>query len=456
MSVSSRMRDIAVKVANAATVSLGGHPLTEMKSAYGTTVTGVGLTGARLGAFLAGGFSASGKSVTVDSALSLDTVWACVKLISETIASMPLKLYDGAGTATAKLARQHPLYAILSATPNADMTPMEFWGCIVGSMCLWGNGFAQIIRGAGGRVVALNPLRPDRMTVRRDIATGELTYTYAWQGTYLVLTEDDMLHVRGWGLDGILGISPISAARQSLGIALAAEETAGSMFRNGLITQTYIKSPDYIGEDQEARAKAVLEQVTGSINAGKMPLLEGGWSIETLGIPPEDLQLLETRGFNVETICRWFGVAPVMIGRMEKSTAWGSGLEQMNLWFLTYTLMPLLCRIEQAITRCLLSAADRQRYYAKHNVNGLLRGDSAARSALYTTMGQNGIMTRNEIRALEELPPLPGGDVLTVQAQMIPLADVGKQARQPTLMPVPGGQPSNAASAAGDSEEDDA
>lgn len=455
MSIAERVRAGAFKAVSAAYASLTGVQLAEVR-AYGATIGGIGLTDVRLGAFLGGGLTASGKSVTVDSALSLDTVWACVKLISETIASMPLKLYDGLGTNNAALARSHPLYPVLTVAPNADMTPMEFWGCMIGSLCLWGNGFAQIIRSTGGRVIALNPLRPDRMTVRRDLNTGELTYTYAWQGQYLTLTEDDMLHIRGWGLDGIMGISPISAGRQSLGIALAADETAGSMFRNGLLSQTYVKSPEYIPEGQETRAKQALADISGAINAGRTPLLEGGWSIETIGIKPEDLQLLETRGFNVETICRWFGVAPVMIGRMEKSTAWGSGLEQMNLWFLTYTLLPILSRIEQAISRCLLSASDRLRYYPKHNVNGLLRGDSSARAALYTSYGQNGIMTRNEMRALEELPPLPGGDVLTVQAQMIPLTDVGKAAVQPTTKPVPGGQPSNAAAAAGDDEDDDA
>ncbi|MCG0995296.1 phage portal protein [Acetobacter indonesiensis] len=422
MTLKSRVKGWLYKAANAMTL----------------TVTGVSLTDLRLGAFLAGGPTYSGKLVTVDSAIQLDTVWACSRLISDTIAAMPLKLYQRQPDDTSLLAREHPLYRILYVAPNADMTAMEFWSAMVSCLMLWGNAFAQVVRRGDGTVIALNPLRPDRMTVRRDINTGELTYTYSYQGQQLVLTEDQIFHIKGYCTDGMMGISPISAGRQQLGSAMAAEETAARMFANGMLSQTYIKSPDWVPDEMLARAKEILNDYSGAVNAGKTPLLEGGWTVESIGMNPEDMQLLQTRGFNVETICRWYGVAPVMIGRMEKSTAWGSGLEQMNLWFLTYTLQPWLVRIEQAISRCLLSAAEKAQYFAKHNVDALLRADSQARAQLEATQVQNGIKTRNEVREKEGLPPLPGGDMLTVQAQMIPLTDVGVIAIQPAVKPVNG------------------
>ncbi|GFE98061.1 phage portal protein [Gluconobacter sp. Gdi] len=429
--------------------------LTKAANAVALSVTGVSLTDLRLGAFMAGGPSHSGQLVTVDSAIQLDTVWACIRLLSETIASLPLKLYERETEETSSTARSHPLFAILYDRPNADMTGVEFWGCMVASLLAWGNAFAQVVRRGDGTIIALNPLRPDRMTVRRDTKTGGLVYTYAWQQQYLILTEDEIFHIKGFSFDGLMGLSPITVGRQSLGSAMAAEETAGRTFKNGLLTQNYIKAPTYLNNEQRGLAKAALEDYAGAINAGKTPLLEGGWSVESIGLNPEAAQLLQTRAFNVQTICRWFGVQPVMIGSMEKSTAWGSGLEQMNLWFLQYGLMPWLVRIEQAISRCLLSPGDRLTYFAKHNVDALLRGDTAARSAFYNTMIRNALMTPNEGRARENMGPMPGGDVLMTQSQMIPLQDIGKVAVQPTLKPVPGGQPSPDPAASGTTGDPD-
>lgn len=429
--------------------------LTKAANAMALSVTGVSLTDLRLGAFMAGGPSHSGQLVTVDSAIQLDTVWACIRLLSETIASLPLKLYERETENTSNAARSHPLFSILYDKPNADMTGVEFWGCMVASLLAWGNAFAQVVRRGDGTIIALNPLRPDRMTVRRDPKTGGLVYTYAWQQQYLILTEDEIFHIKGFSFDGLMGLSPITVGRQSLGSAMAAEETAGRTFKNGLLTQNYIKAPAYLNNEQRSLAKAALEDYAGAINAGKTPLLEGGWSVESIGLNPEAAQLLQTRAFNVQTICRWFGVQPVMIGSMEKSTAWGSGLEQMNLWFLQYGLMPWLVRIEQAISRCLISPGDRLTYFAKHNVDALLRADTQGRTAFYVAGRQNGWFTANEVREKEEMAPMEGGDVLTVQAQMIPLTDVGKSAVQPTLKPVPGGQPSPDPAASGTTGDPD-
>ncbi|OAZ61302.1 Portal protein [Acetobacter pasteurianus] len=412
-------------------------------NAVSLIATGVNLTDLRLGTFLAGGPTYSGKMVSVDTAMQLDTVWACTRLISDTIGAMPLKLYQrSADGNSSTLARDHPLYRVLYNAPNSDMTGMEFWSAMVACLMLWGNAFAQVIWSDAGakRVIALYPLRPDRMTVTRD-TTGELIYTYTYQGQTLTLEESEILHIKGYCLDGMMGMSPISAGRQQMGSAMAAEETASRMFANGLLSQTYIKSPDWLDDTKVMRAKEIMNEYRGAVNAGKTPLLEGGWTVESIGMNPEDAQLLQTRAFNVETLCRWFGVAPVMIGHMSKSTAWGSGLEQMNLWFLTYTLQAWLVRIEQAITRCLLLPTEKETYFAQHNVDALLRADSQARTQLEAAQVQNGIKTRNEIREKEGLAPIPGGDIPTVQAQMIPLTDVGKAGVLPNVQPIAGSAP---------------
>lgn len=410
MSIATRLRGMAYKAASAAFQS----------------VTGVSLTDLRLGAFMAGGPSIAGQSVSVDTALQLDTVWACIRLLSETIGSMPLKLHEQQGDGQSSLARDHPLYRVLARAPNADMTPIEFWSCMAACCLAWGNGFAQIMRRGDGQIVALNPLRPDRMTVQRDPSTGALVYRYSYQGKTLVLDEGDIFHIKGFCFDGLMGISPLTAGRQSIGAALAAEETAGRMFRNGLLSQTYISAPTYLTIPQKEQAKTILADYSGAMNAGKTPLLEGGWKVESIGFKAEDLQLLQTRQLGVATLCRWFGVQPAMIGAMEKSTAWGTGLEQMNLWFLQYGLMPWLQRIEQAVSRCLLAPAERDRYFARFNVDALMRGDSTARASYMQTALRSGWMTVNEARANDNLPPMPGGEVLMVQAQMIPLTDIGK------------------------------
>ncbi|WP_336947594.1 phage portal protein [Asaia sp. HN010] len=410
MSIATRLRGMAYKAASAAFQS----------------ITGVSLTDLRLGAFLAGGPSISGQRVSVDTALQLDTVWACIRLLSETIGSMPIKLHERQGDGQSSLARDHPLYRVLALAPNADMTPIEFWSCMAACCLAWGNGFAQIMRRGDGQIVALNPLRPDRMTVQRDPGTGALVYRYSYQGKTLVLDEGDIFHIKGFCFDGLMGISPITAGRQSIGAALAAEETAGRMFRNGLLSQNYISAPTLLTSDQREQAKVIMADYSGAMNAGKTPLLEGGWKVESIGLKAEDMQLLQTRQVGVVTICRWFGVQPVMVGAMEKSTAWGTGLEQMNLWFLQYALMPWLQRIEQAVSRCLLAPAERDRYFARFNVDALLRGDSTARAGYMQTALRSGWMTVNEARANDNLAPMPGGEVLMVQAQMIPLTDIGK------------------------------
>ena len=399
---------------------------------------GLGLTSPELMYAFGAQSSAAGKLVTVDAALQLSTVWACVRLISQTIATLPLMVYRRDARGHNVLAQAHPLYTILHDRPNADMTATEFWEAIVSNVLLWGNGYAQIVTGVDGRVVALIPMRSDRVQIRRQ-TDGSLLFSYSWMGQILDLTEDQVLHIKGFSLDGRVGMSAIGYGRQTMGSAIAAEEAAAKVFANGMRPSGVWSSPSYLTGPQRDQAKTMLAEFSGSQNAGKVPLMEGGWEFKPLSIPPEDGQLLESRSFAIEELCRWFDVPPIMIGHMEKSTAWGSGMEQMMLWFLTFSLRPHLERIEQAIKRDLIGPADSD-VSAEFTVEGLLRADSQARAQLYGSLVQNGLRTRNELRKLDNMESLPGGDDLTVQTNLIPIEDLGKIATMPKDKPVVAGE----------------
>lgn len=389
-----------------------------------TIARGLGLTDRQLLLWLSGGESYSGERVTVQTALQLDAVWACARLVSQTISTLPLHLYQRDAQGRSTVATDHSLYRVLHDKPNAEMTSVEFWEAMFACKLLWGNAYAEIVRGVGDRVLALIPLYPERVQIIRE-DDGSLTYRHTYRGITQPFRDDQVLHLKGFSLDGQVGLSAIAAGKHSLGTAMGAERTAGSLFRNGMRPSGALVAPNYLTKDQRVEAKSYLEQFQGAHNTGKVPLLEGGWKFESLSIPPEDAQLLQTRAFNIEMICRWFGVLPVMIGHMDKATAWGTGLEQMNLWFLTYTLRSHLKATEQAIWSKCLTASEQRRFYPEFNVEGLMRADSKGRADLYRAMVTNGLRTPNELRALDNEPPLPGGDQLFMQGAMLPIDKLG-------------------------------
>jgi HK97 family phage portal protein len=395
-----------------------------MLKAVTSIASGIGLTDPRLFEYFGSGPTYAGEAVTVDSSLQLDTVWACVRLKAQTIATLSCMFYTRDAEDFGIVDRGHPLFYILHDQPNADMTSAEFWEAMVGSLLLWGNAYAMITWGAG-RVIALTPMRPDRMVleIRSD---GSRVFHYSFQGARMDLEESQVFHLKGFSLDGHMGISPVAQGRQAIASAMAAEKASGSFFRNGMRPSLVMTSPTYLNEAQRKRKNEWVEEFSGSINAGRVPLLEGGWKLDKLSVPPEDAQLLATRGFHVEQICRWFDVPPVMIGHTQAATAWGSGMEQMMLWYLQFSLRPLLKKIEQVITKSLLLPQDRQKHYAEFNVESLLRTDSAARANLYASLVDHGVKTRNEVRAQENLPPRPEANDLTVQAAMLPLQLLGE------------------------------
>jgi len=386
--------------------------------------------------------SYAGKPVTPDRALQLATVWSCVRLLSETIATLPLGVFEKNAEGHKQAATGHPLYKLLHDQPNADFTAVEFWEGVVACLCLWGNAYAEKSTSAG-EIRALTLLRPECMTVDRD-ENGALRYTYTGDGERRVYREGSIFHVRGFGAGLDTGLSPIAFARQTLGTAMAADEAAAKMFANG-VRPTGVLTIDQVlkAEQREQLKKAIVEPMAGSANAGGIFTLEAGMKFQPITMNPEDAQMLETRAFHVEEICRWFRVPPFMIGHSEKSTSWGTGLEQQMIAFLTFALRPYLARIEQAVKRQLLSPVERLRFFAEFNLEGLLRADSQGRAALYNTFAQNGINTRNEIRARENLPPMPGGDVLTVQSNLVPLDQLGRfvDERVKALMGHNGGPP---------------
>lgn len=423
----------------------------------------IGLTSSddvRFWSIFGGGASAAGKTVNAETALNLSAAWACVRLLSETIGAMPLPLYERLEDGGRQPAKDHWLYGLLHDQPNADQTPAEFWEGMVAALCLWGNALARKEMGRGGRILALQPFSPELASVRR-LASGRLEYRYTQHGREWVLDEDQVFHVRGFGTDPAWGLSPIAFARQSMGLAMAADEAAAKIFANGLISSGFIETQKFLSKEQRAQFRESLEKFQGAQNAGKLMTLEGGFAFKPLSISPEDMQMLESRAFNVEEVCRWFRVPPFMVGHTTKSTSWGTGLEQQNIGFLTYALAPYLTRIQQRVRLSLLPAPERGRYYAEHNIEALLRADSAGRAQFYSTMAQNGGITRNEIRVRENLPKMPGGDVLTVQSNLVPLDQLGKTppapapptASQPEPPPVDGARPPVAPDE--ESEEDD-
>ncbi len=371
--------------------------------------------------------SSSGKMVTAQNALTLSTVWACTRLVAGTISSLPIMVYKDGPNDTRSLDKAHSLYGLLHHSPNADQSALDFWQFVNVSLELWGNAFARIERGSGNRIVALTPIRPELVQVHRG-SDGTLRYRYHDGGSQIDIGQDEMFHVRGFGGAAMGGLSTLAFGRQSFGLALATDEAAAHVYKNGLRPSGVLRTKDSNVLKPEQRAdiyKHVVEPMGGD-NDGRPFVLEAGLEWTQLQLSSVDAQMIQSRQFSVEDGCRWFGVPPHMIGHTSNSTSWGTGLEQQTLGFLIFTLRERLKRIEQAIMKQLLTPAERLTITVEFNIEGLLRADSAARAAFYNQMVQNGIMTRNEVRRLENLPPLPGGDVLTVQSQMIPIDQLGE------------------------------
>ena len=309
------------------------------------------------------GTSASGKNVTVDKALQLSTVWACVRLLSESVSTLPLKLYRRLPDGSREQAKDHPLFRLLCRTPNAEMTPQRFMLMVVASICLRGNAFVEK-KMIGTRVVALVPLLPQYMRVKRE-DSGRLKYTYTENGVERVIPENNLMHIRGFGLDGVCGMLPVTMGREIFGSAMSAEEAAAKVFAQGMQASGILSGDTTLTQKQREDLRASLTAFMGSQNAGKIMVAEAGLKYQGITMNPEAAQMLESRSFNVEEMCRWFRVPPFMVGHMDKQSSWASSVEAQNLHFLTNSLRPLLVNIEQEITRCLIGEADADEFFAE-------------------------------------------------------------------------------------------
>ena len=378
------------------------------------------------------GGTTSGKSVTERSAMQMTAVYSCVRILAEAIAGLPIHLYKYKPDGGKEKAIDHPLYLLLHDEPNPEMSSFVFRETLMTHLLLWGNAYAQVIRNGKNEVVALYPLMPNKMSVDRD-EHGQLYYEYrrsndeapTMKGSTVVLKPSDVLHIPGLGFDGLVGYSPIAMAKNAIGMAIACEEYGAKFFANGAAPGGVLEHPGTIKDPQRVR-ESWQSTFGGSGNANKIAVLEEGMKYTPIGISPEQAQFLETRKFQINEIARIFRVPPHMVGDLEKSSF--SNIEQQSLEFVKYTLDPWVIRWEQSIQRTLLTQEEKQSYYVKFNVEGLLRGDYQSRMNGYAIGRQNGWMSANDIRELENLDRIPaeeGGDLYLINGNMLPMKNAG-------------------------------
>ena len=374
------------------------------------------------------GSSVSGKNVNERTAMQITAVYACVRILAESVAQLPLHLYKYNKTGGKEKAVDHSLYRLLHDEPNPEMTSFVFRETMMTHLLLYGNAYAQIIRNGKGEVVSLYPLMANRMRVDRD-ENGVLFYEYqhmndeanTMKGTMVRLKQKDVFHIVGLSADGVVGYSPIAMAKNAIGMSIACEEYGSKFFNNGAVPGGVLEHPEHLKKPELVR-ESWQNTFGGSGNAGKVAVLEEGMKYHPISIPNNEAQFLETRKFQISEIARIFRVPNHMISDLEHSSF--NNIEQQSLEFVKYTLDPWIARWEQAIVKSLLNENEKKDYFVKFNLDGLLRGDYQSRMQGYSVARQNGWMTTNDIRSLEQLDMIPeekGGDILLVNGNMIPL-----------------------------------
>lgn len=381
------------------------------------------------------GGSSAGKNVNERSAMQMTAVYSCVRILAEAVAGLPLHLYRYKEDGGKERAIDNNLYHLLHDEPNKEMSSFIFRETLMTHLLLWGNAYAQIIRNGKGDVVALYPLMPNKMQVDRD-ENGELYYIYTrssdeaktMDGVTVYLTPRDVLHIPGLGFDGLVGYSPIAMAKNAIGLAIATEEYGAKFFANGAAPSGVLEHPGTIKDPSRLRENW-NSTFGGSANSGKVAVLEEGMKYTPISISPEQAQFLETRKFQIDEIARIFRVPPHMVGDLEKSSF--SNIEQQSLEFVKYTLDPWVIRWEQSLSRALLNEDEKRKYFFKFNLEGLLRGDYESRMSGYAVARQNGWMSANDIRELENMDKIPaedGGDLYLINGNMLPLNKAGAYA----------------------------
>ena len=386
------------------------------------------------------GRTTSGKSVNERTAMQTTAVYACVRILAEAVASLPLHVYEYQDDGGKKLVHDHPLYYLLHDEPNPEMTSFVFRETLMSHLLIWGNAYAQIIRDGAGRVLGLYPLLPDKMEVQRD-DKGNIYYVYSRNSDEnpmfkeygnIRLKAEDVLHIPGLGFDGLIGYSPIAMAKNAVGMTLACEEYGASFFANGANPGGVLEHPGVLKDPSKVR-ESWNSVYRGVSNAHKIAVLEEGMKYQQIGIPPEEAQFLETRKFQINEIARLYRIPPHMVGDLDKSSF--SNIEQQSLEFVKYTLDPWVIRWEQSLQRSLLLPGEKGKYFIKLNVDGLLRGDYQSRMNGYAVGRQNGWFSANDIREMENMNPIPdeeGGNLYLINGAMTKLADAGAFAKTDT------------------------
>ena len=386
------------------------------------------------------GRTTSGKPVNERTAMQTTAVYACVRILAEAVASLPLHVYEYQDDGGKKLVHDHPLYYLLHDEPNPEMTSFVFRETLMSHLLIWGNAYAQIIRDGAGRVLGLYPLLPDKMDVQRD-DRGNIYYVYSRNSDEnpmfkeyrdIRLKAEDVLHIPGLGFDGLIGYSPIAMAKNAVGMTLACEEYGASFFANGANPGGILEHPGVLKDPSKVR-ESWNSVYRGVNNAHKIAVLEEGMKYQQIGIPPEEAQFLETRKFQINEIARLYRIPPHMVGDLDKSSF--SNIEQQSLEFVKYTLDPWVIRWEQSLQRSLLLPGEKGKYFIKLNVDGLLRGDYQSRMNGYAVGRQNGWFSANDIREMENMNPIPdeqGGNLYLINGAMTKLEDAGAFAKTDT------------------------
>lgn len=369
------------------------------------------------------------ENVSEDSALNYSAVWCATRILCGTGASLPFPVYSGFGSDERSKARNHPLYRILNGRPNYEQTAYNFRSVMWQWQVNWGNAYAEIIREGGnpnGPLMELWPIHPSRVQVCRD--ENEFLYYKVKEevgGSYSELDPWQMLHIPSIIThDGIQGHGVIEHARESIGAGIAAEKYGAHWFGGAAVPRAVVEHPGKWNPESRAAFRKEWEEIYSGPDGHRMALLEGGAKVNPLSLSAEDSQFLETRQFGVEEIARWYGIPPHMLQHLLRATF--NNIEHLGINFVQYSLIPWLRIWEQCCWQKLLTEKEQEEYFCEHNVDALMRGDAASRASFYQTMTSAALMTRNEVRKLENLDPVEGGDTFLVQGAMVPLDEDGK------------------------------
>lgn len=374
-----------------------------------------------------------GDSVVTDErALQISTVFACVRLISTVTASLPLDVFETRDGDRLKVGLSNSLARLLQYSPNQYMTAVEFREAMTMQLCFYGNAYALIERNSVGDVISLMPLMSVQMDVRLE--GKRVVYRYRRDTEYADFKQSEIFHLKGFGFNGLVGLSPIAFGAKTAGVAVAMEDQQRDFYANGAKSPQLLMTggEKVLTKEQRGQLEENFKEIAGGPVKKRLWILEAGFTTQAIGVTPQDAETMAARKFQVSELARFFGIPPHLVGDVDKSTSWGSGLEQQNLGFLQYALAPYLGRWESSIWRWLVKPAEIERYHAEHNLDGLLRGDSTARATFMGTLADKGLRTINELRRLDNMPPLPGGDVATRQSQNVPLTQLGQPSPAPS------------------------